>query len=85
MILRLLSSLITVRVPPKYLSVGRIEVLGDREEFLLDKPRTSEAEHGVRRTSLIIRAAGSTSAETLLADERSGSLTVYRKVSNLIT
>ena len=47
------------------------------EKFLLNGPRTSEAQERVRAAGLVVRAAGSTTSKRLLADKRSGGFTVY--------
>ena len=59
-----------------HLFVGWVKIFRNGKEFFLDHTRACKAEHGVRRTSLVIRAARSTSAKALLTDERGCGLAI---------
>lgn len=63
--------------------VARVQILSRREELFLQQPWAGETEHGIRRASLVIGTARTTTAEALLSDERGCGLTVYPYVSSV--
>ena len=57
--------------------VAGVQVLGHREELLLDQTRRGEAEDRVGGTSLVVGTGCTRSTERLLADQGSCRLTVW--------
>lgn len=58
------------------LFVARVEIVRRREELLLEQSWAGEAEHGVRRSSFVIRSTCTATTEALLSDECSSGLAV---------
>ena len=62
------------------LLVAGVLVFIQREEFLLDRPSTCEAQESIGATSLVVCTTGATSTKGLLADECSRSFAVYKSL-----